>query len=354
MPPLAAVFEGPGQPLSLRSFQDPCPGEGQAAVEISCCTLCGSDLHSIRGDRSVPVPTILGHEMVGRISSLGGDLRDEAGVLLEVGDRVSWSLTASCGTCFYCRNSLPQKCESLFKYGHQQLSERHPLSGGLATHCLLAKGTSVVKIPTGLPDEVASPANCATATVAAAFRAAGPCGDQTVLIHGAGMLGLTAAAMARVRGARHVIVSDPREDRRRQAEQFGADPVTPADLPGLTEGRGADLVIDLSGAPEAVEEAVSQVRIGGRVILVGSVFPTRALSLQADELVRRLLRIEGVHNYTAADLVEAFAFLAEAHEQFPFRALVGVSYPLAGIDDAVESALLGEHFRVAVRPRKDG
>jgi len=211
-----------------------------------------------------------------------------------------------------------------------------------------------VKIPTGLPDEVASPANCATATVAAAFRVAGSCGDQTVLIYGAGMLGLTAAAMARFKGARHVIVSDPREDRRRRAEQFGADSVTAADLPGLTEGRGADLVMDLSGAPEAVEEAVSQVRIGGRVILVGSVFPTRALSVEADELVRRLLRIEGVHNYTAADLVEAFAFLAEAHEQFPFRALVGASYPLARIDDAVESALLGEYFRVAVHPRKDG
>ena len=168
------------------------------------------------------------------------------------------------------------------------------------------------------------------------------------------MLGLTAAAMARFKGARHVIVSDPREDRRRRAEQFGADPVTAADLPGLTEGRGADLVMDFSGAPEAVEEAVSQVRIGGRVILVGSVFPTRALSVQADELVRRLLRIEGVHNYTAADLVEAFAFLAEAHEQFPFRALVGASYPLARLDDAVESALLGEYFRVAVHPRKDG
>ena len=112
--------------------------------------------------------------------------------------------------------------------------------------------------------------------------------------------------------------------------------------------------MDLSGAPEAVEEAVSQVRIGGRVILVGSVFPTRALSVEADELVRRLLRIEGVHNYMAADLVEAFAFLAEAHEQFPFRALVGASYPLARIDDAVESALLGEYFRVAVHPRKDG
>ena len=352
MPPLAAVFEGPGQPLSLRPFEDPCPGAGQAVVEISCATLCGSDLHSIRGDRAVSVPTILGHEMVGRISSLGGDLRDQAGSKLEVGDRVSWSLAASCGTCFFCREGLPQKCESLFKYGHEALDADHSLSGGLATHCLLAKGTSIVKVPSGLPDEVASPANCATATVAAAFRVAGPCGGQTVVIHGAGMLGLTAAAMARYKGALHVIVSDPREDRRRQAVQFGADAVTPADLPGLTEGRGADLVMDLSGAPEAVEEALGQARIGGCVVLVGSVFPTRALSVQADELVRRLLRIEGVHNYTPADLLAAFTFLAEAHEQFPFGSLVGASYPLTRIGEAIESALPGEHFRVAVRPRE--
>ena len=123
MPPLAAVFEGPGQPLSLRSFQDSCPGEGQAVVDISCCTLCGSDLHSIRGDRAVETPSILGHEMVGWISSLGGDLHDEAGVSLEEGDRVSWSLAASCGTCFFCREGLPQKCESLFKYGHEALDD---------------------------------------------------------------------------------------------------------------------------------------------------------------------------------------------------------------------------------------
>ncbi|MFP6885591.1 MAG: hypothetical protein VCA40_14240, partial [Roseibacillus sp.] len=110
---------------------------------------------------------------------------------------------------------------------------------------------------------------------------------------------------------------------------------------------------DLSGAPEAVEEAVSQVRIGGRVILVGSVFPTRALALHGDELVRRILRIEGVHNYTPGDLVDAFDFLAETHESFPFRSLVGASYPLAGIEGAVESALGGEHFRVAVHPRED-
>ena len=354
MPPVAAVFEGPGQPPSLRPFEDPCPGAGQAVVEISCATLCGSDLHSIRGDRAVSVPTILGHEMVGRISSLGGDLRDQAGSKLEVGDRVSWSLAASCGTCFYCQNSLPQKCESLFKYGHEALDATHPLSGGLATHCLLATGTSIVKVPPVLPDEVASPANCATATVAAAFRVAGPCSGQTVVIHGAGMLGLTAAAMARFEGARHVIVSDPREDRRRRAEQFGADAVTPADLPELTEGRGADLVIDLSGAPEAVEEGLGQARIGGRVILVGSVFPTRALSVRADEVVRRLLRVEGVHNYTPEDLLAAFAFLAEVHEQFPFRSLVGASYPLTRIEDAIESALPGKHFRVAVRPRRDG
>jgi len=291
--------------------------------------------------------------MVGRISSLGGDLHDEAGVSLKVGDRVSWSLAASCGTCFFCREGLPQKCEALFKYGHEALAADHPLSGGLATHCLLAKGTSIVKVPSGLPDEVASPANCATATVAAAFRVAGPCSGQTVVIHGAGMLGLTAAAMARCMGARHVIVSEPQEDRRRRAEQFGVDPATPADLSGLTEGRGADLVMDLSGAPEAIEEALGQVRIGGCVVLVGSVFPTRALSVQADELVRRLLRIEGVHNYTPADLLAAFAFLAEAHEQFPFRGLVGASYPLARIDDAVASALPGEHFRVAIRSRQD-
>ena len=115
-----------------------------------------------------------------------------------------------CGTCFFCTHSLPNKCECLFKYGHEAITSARALSGGLATHCQLNRGTALVRVPDSLPDAVACPASCATATIAAALRHAGDLTDAVVLIHGAGMLGLTAAAWASVRGAKAVVLCDTR------------------------------------------------------------------------------------------------------------------------------------------------
>ena len=199
----AAVFLDPGQPLEMRSFALREPRGQEMLVRVTFCTLCGSDLHTFTGRRQTPTPTILGHEIIGRIERFGPDAprHDLLGQPLREGDRITWTLAASCGACFYCTRELPQKCERLFKYGYEQITDDHPLSGGLADYCLLAPGTGIIRLPETLPDAVACPANCATATVAAALRAGGGCQGQTVLIQGAGMLGLTACAMAKAGGA---------------------------------------------------------------------------------------------------------------------------------------------------------
>jgi len=357
----AMVFEGPGQPLAWREFARPTLGPGELLVEVTCTTLCGSDLHTYEGRRHTDCPTILGHEILGRIAELrpGDPPLDLAGRKLAVGDRVTWSVASSCGTCFYCELGLPQKCEHLFKYGHERTDPRHPLSGGLARHCHLALGTAVLKVPDALPDEVACPANCATATVVAAFRVAGDCRNRAVLVQGAGMLGLTAAAMAQHLGAREVIVCDPDEERLRLAQRFGAthsvvirpggeDDVTDA-VAAATAGRGVDLALELSGAPQAIETGLKLLRIGGRYIWVGPVFPS-TITIMPEVVVRRLLRIEGVHNYTPADLIRALDFLAEASGQFPFADLVAARFPLAEADAAFRHAISTKAPRIAVVP----
>lgn len=346
----AAVFTAPGQPLEHQSFALPNLQDGEVLVEVDCCTVCGSDLHSIHGKRSVPVPTILGHEIVGRIVDLAGSPCDVNGSPLTLGDRVCWAIAASCGDCFFCTNGIPQKCERLFKYGHEAISTQHPLSGGLASHCHLARGTSIVRIPDALPDTIASPAGCATATVAAALRTAGDCRDKSVVIHGAGMLGITAAAMARTQGAASVFVTDPDAERLRRAAEFGATHTSVADLQQVTSDRGADVVLDMSGAPDAMEAAIDQLRIGGRLILVGAVFPARPLSLPADQLVRKMIRVEGVHNYRPDDLNAALRFLTDTADQFPFASLVGDEFSLADINQAIAAAEQSGGFRVAIRP----
>jgi len=358
---LAAVFHEAGQPLTLERYELPTPGPGELLVRITCSTLCGSDVHTFLGHRSTPVPTVLGHEIMGVVERLDPDrtVSDHGGRRLQVGDRITWSIAACCGDCFFCDHDVPQKCEQLFKYGHEKMVAHHPLSGGLADYCHLAAGTAIFRVPESLPDTVACPANCATATVTAAMRVGGGCEGKSVLIQGAGMLGLTATAMARSRGARNVIVCDVNEDRLQRASDFGATHTLTvseneedliAGVRGLTAGRGVDLAVELSGASSAVETGVKLPRIGGRYVLIGSTFPVPPVAVDPESVVRRCLTIVGNHNYQPADLGEAVAFLVEYGGQYPFADLVHDEFSLPNAEAAFARAIEGQDLRVAVRP----
>ncbi len=164
------------------------------------------------------------------------------------------------------------------------------------------------------------------------------------------MLGLTTCAMARSLGATNVFVTDIEEERVRRAAAFGATNPSLDGLSELTDGRGADIIFDMSGSPDAMESSVDLLRTGGRLILVGAVFPTRSLSLQAHQLVRKMLRVEGVHNYRPEDLQSAVEFLSGAGAEYPFASLVDREFPLEQINEAVGCARESGAFRVAVRP----
>lgn len=348
--PRGAVFVAPGQPLVMQEFDYPSLAAGEGLVEVLCCTVCGSDLHTLQGKRKVAGPMILGHEVIGRLVETNGDLRTIEGDLLRTGDRISWGIAASCDDCFFCRSGLPQKCERLFKYGHQTITSPAPLSGGLASHCQLVSGTRIIKVPDSLSDEVACPANCATATVVAAARLAGDCEGKTVAIFGAGMLGLTAAALMRSRGAAEIILVDLDPRRLERAAEFGATSTCLEDARERTGNRGCDLVLEMSGSTKAVEQGLENLRIGGRLILVGSVFPSESLSVAPEDLVRRMIRIEGLHNYTPADLQVAIEFLAAEGDRFPFESLVSNEYTLSNVQDAMRYAVEERPIRISVRP----
>lgn len=351
----AMLFENSQSAFRFENVDLPAPEQSELIVEIDLCTVCGSDLHTIAGRRPMAGPMVLGHEIVGRVSQLPDDgVKDINGKLLNVGDRITWSLHASCGQCFYCLNDLSQKCVQLLKYGHQVPTDNYPSTGGFATHCQLRRGTSIIRLPESLLDRVACPANCATATVAAAFRQAPSVEGKCVLILGAGMLGLTAIAWAHAHKADAIVVVDPNPKRTDLAEAFGASIVV-ADLGhaqqmtlDCTDGRGADVAFDFCGRPDAVLASVHFLRTGGHAVLVGSVMPTESISISPEMLVRGCLSLTGVHNYLAKDLQAAIDFLVKFGDQYPFADLVSSFHELASIDDAIKAASSGDHVRVAI------
>lgn len=353
----AAVFHAPNEPLELREFPLPAPRDSEVLVEVVACTLCGSDLHTMHGRRSVAVPTILGHEILGRIAGFGPDAprRDAAGQVLKPGDRVTWSIVANCGDCFYCRRGLPQKCQRQTKYGHEPLRPGHELTGGLADHCLLAPGTAIFRVPDEISDAAACPANCATATIAAAIDAAGPLKERAVLVMGAGMLGVTAAAWARSLGAEHVIVCDMATHRLSLTETFGATrSCSPGDVASVvgecTSGHGVDVALELTGSPEAFEVMLPLTRLGGAVIVIGSVFPSRPVPLLLEQLVRRCLTLRGIHNYAPQHLQAALSFLA-SNGEYPFDTLVAGWRPLSDINEIMAGDQPSHVLRVGIRPK---
>lgn len=356
----AAVFVGPGRALELRMVPLPTPGPEEALIRVECCTLCGSDLHTISGARTEAMPSILGHEILGVVERIGDPPPCEiGGSPLRVGDRITWSTSVSCGDCDRCRAGLPQKCRTLAKYGHELAEGRYALSGGLAEFLLLRRGSTAIRIDAQIPAPVICPVNCATATVAAAVRAAGISAARRVLILGAGMLGVTAAAFVKAQGAEAILVCDPSPRRLEWATRFGADACVEwspeADsltrrLSDTASKEEFDLVLELSGSPDAVEAAVRLAGVGTHIVLVGSVMRSRSVQVDPEKIVRGWLTIQGVHNYAPLDLQAAVEFLMKHGSRFPFAELVEFSYPLSEVNTALDQALRVRPFRVAVLP----
>ena len=268
---------------------------------------------------------------------------------------MTWAIVASCGQCFACGRSLPQKCERKVKYGHEALAPRRELTGEVwRSIACWHPGSAIFRVPDSLPDETACPANCATATVAGAIEAAGELTGRSVLIMGCGMLGVTAAAWARALGCSNVIVCDIDPDRRKLARSFCATAaVCPEELAACvsetTAGRGVDAAIEVTGSPDAFEQVYPLLRIGGTLVLVGATYPSRPVLLTMENVVRRCLTIRGLHNYAPRHLQSAIDFLA-AHPELPFPSLVSPWQPLEGVESAVARGLARDALRLGVRP----
>ncbi|MFW6288346.1 MAG: zinc-binding dehydrogenase [Spirochaetota bacterium] len=360
----AVIFSGPGRPFE--DVQYPVPEvlrPGEILVRNRLATVCGSDLHTTRGRRSFATPSILGHEVVGEIAALGSDVSsDTAGRRLSEGDRVVWSIAASCGSCYYCRVAgLPQKCSALFKYGHGSCECPPHFNGGFADYTLLREGTSVFSVPESVDDREAAPIGCAAATVVAAFDALAPRSFEHVVIAGAGMLGTYAAIAAGDLHARSVTVVERIADRRDSILRFGADRAVAWDaardeavrleLLDATEGFGADIVIEATGDPQIVPLAVDLLRPGGQLVLLGSVYPGSTIRLDPYDLIRKSITMVGSHNYRPDHLLRAVRLVERRRSAVPLIDLAPIVGTLSAetVSQAMETLADGSALRPAIR-----
>ena len=349
-----------GDPISMEQFEIPQNLEpGAALCRVRMSTICGSDLHTIHGRRKEPIPIILGHEIIGDIVALGtGQDRDGFGDELKVGDRVTWPVIASCGSCFFCQHQLPQKCIHLRKYGHTASKEWPHLTGGYAEYIYLYPGTVLFRVPTNVSDKAVTPANCALSTVVYAMEEIGLSKGETVLIQGPGMLGLNLVALAKEAGAAKIIMTGTEQERLEWARKFGADScinvtnVSDNEVGSIvmeqTDGRGVDVAFEVCGKASAAQQAVASLRIGGRYMIAGMVTPGSYLNIDGNLITRKCLTIKGIHNYRPEHLGRAIRFLETFSTKYPFDSMVGKIFPMAEINEAVEAAASGKQIRVAV------
>lgn len=359
----AIVFCGAGKPLEEKNYSIPeLSNENEAIVEISLSTVCGSDVHTWLGHRPFPTPSILGHEMVGKIIQLGKKLtHDFLGNSLSLGDRITWSMTASCGNCYYCKIAkLPQKCTKLFKYGHVNSDESPHFTGGYAKFVNIVNGSYIFKIPNDLSDKEVVPLMCAGATITSGLDAVNFSQCDYVVVQGCGALGLYACAFSKELGAKTVISIDIDEKRLELSKEFGADitinPNVEKDIISkireITEGRGADYAIEVAGIPKVISDGIQFLRIGGTYILLGAIYPGNEVTLDSSTIITKCLTISGRHNYDAIHLKNAIALVRQSKNKYPYEKIVGPIFEFTkdGLEKAFHSLNSKESLRPAIIP----
>lgn len=357
-----AAYAEPNAAFRLHRFPLREPRPGEVLVKVRMCTICRSDIHSYQGHRPNPVPGVLGHEIIGHVVALGeGVARDMRGDPLREGDRITWSEYFVPGDS-YCADvlDLPHKSPGVDKYGHMAATTEPHHHGGFAQFCYVLPKSWILRLPDELSDEEATPVNCGVATMVCATEKAEIGLGDTVVVQGLGLLGLYGAAIAKTRGARRVVGIDGVAARRALGLRFGCDRVL--DPAGMDEQalvdavkaecrpEGADAVIEVCGDPGVIPAGLQMVRVGGRCVLAGVVNPGSMVQLDANQIVRKLITLRGVHNYHPRHLLEALDFVAGNRQRFPFQDLVDGRYGLDQVGQAMRDAADRKVLRAAIVP----
>lgn len=330
--------------LELREYPIPdIPADG-GLLAVERAGICGTDVKYFHGRLDLPLPIILGHEILGRVVKLGSAAADIHG--LKEGDRVILKGARGCGRCADCRRGADRFCNKRTSYGGRTSSANPPhLFGGFADYVYLAPDALATKVSDALPAEAAVLVGAVMANgYQWALRHGGVKMGDYVLIQGPGQQGLSCAFAAKQAGAARVFITGIGRDAARLelARRFGADRTIDVEKENVadvvreeTAGAMADVVVDVSGSPKAIPVSIECARRQGTVVLAGLTGDQTVTSLPVDKIVWKEIRVQGA--FTADnDAVEATMRLLEA-TKFPVEEMVSHVFPLDDIERAIRA-----------------
>jgi (R,R)-butanediol dehydrogenase/meso-butanediol dehydrogenase/diacetyl reductase len=334
--------------VEFLTFEQEPPRPGCVSVDITLCGICGTDIASFRSGH-LHQPSVCGHEWVGTIGDIGPAVDG-----LEQGDRVVVGVPAPCGSCPECEGGLTEHCRtvSAVARGRDALAPPH---GGFAPKITVA-AARVLHAHPNLTDEDAAQVEPATVALHG-IRRAGIVPGDTVVVQGAGPIGLFAMQFARAAGAGHVLIIEPSESRRRVGLDLGAtmaltpDEATDA-VNDLTGGIGADVVIECAGVPALLQTAADLTRSGGRVQLLS--FLSQPATINAGRWLAKELTVVASNAFTHDDFRRSMTFLSDGRVKA--APLHTRTVPLDDLDGALRDLAGGSSadIKVLVDPRPNG
>lgn len=352
------AFIPQGHKLEFFQYDVPDPAPGGLVAEVTQTNVCGSEVHMWRGEfgRRGIMP---GHEMAGIIHALGaGVTKDWAGVPIKVGDRIAPVYYTVCNRCDNCVVGNQAACTAK-TFGARHPDEPPHFTATFATHYVVRPDQHFYRIPDNVPDRIASSANCAMSQVYWSLDRVRLGYGESLVVIGAGGLGLHAMAIAKARGAR-VIAIDGVKLRLEQAKRFGADvaidlrevPELDARVKRVREILGGfpDVVLEVAGVPEAFIDAIRMVRVGGRVAELGNISPAMQIPISPAIVTAKSVEIVGIATYPPHYLKKSLDFLSQHIDRFPYGELCDAEFPLARAAEALDKSERREITRAGLIP----
>ncbi len=300
----AVVLEGPNK-FGPQMIDKPEAGEEEILLKMEKAAICGTDIRILEGKKTKDVryPSVIGHEMCGTIEKVGKNVKG-----YEVGEKVSIANVIPCGSCASCLNGRENACMNRTAIGYQY-------DGGFAEYVRIPKSCIAAGNVVKLPDHVSFTAGALIEPLSCCIRGlknAGTGFNDTVLVVGAGPIGLMHIQLSKIAGASKVIVSEPNEFRRSKAEILGGDVIIDPTKENLKErvmaetgGLGVDVIIVAIGVPAIVQQNLELCKKGGTVCLFAGFAGTGECTISANTIHYNEINVCGSTAYKRSDYLAA-------------------------------------------------